>query len=330
MPGTDSAQASRIVAGELDVPHVVELPARGPGADMVGRTLALLRSVTGDFGAETTPTGWRLAGGRSGAEPGRAMRRGMAWVGEDLDRLEEELIGFAGTVKLQVVGPWTLAAAVESVRGHRVLADAGLCADLSAALAEVVAGQVADVRRRIPGAEVVVQVDEPSLPTVRAGRVRTPSGRGAVRVPEPLELSTVLERVNSGVSAAGATPVAHCCARQVPFDLFSASGFAGISVDLQVLGSTADEELGRWWESTGWVVLGVAPTQGPPPGVVDVSEQLAREVVAVWHRIGFGVAEVGSRTWVSPSCGLAGAAPDWARSVGAQLRRAGRLLDSAD
>lgn len=57
MPGTDSAEAARIVAGELDVPHLVELPARGPGGDMLGRTLALVSSVTGEFAAETTPDG---------------------------------------------------------------------------------------------------------------------------------------------------------------------------------------------------------------------------------------------------------------------------------
>ena len=49
MPGTDSAEATRIVAGEFDVPHLVELPARGPGGDMIGRTLALVAAATGEF-----------------------------------------------------------------------------------------------------------------------------------------------------------------------------------------------------------------------------------------------------------------------------------------
>ena len=88
MPGTDSAEAARIVAGELDIPHLVELPARGPGGDMLGRTLALVSSATGEFAAETTPDGWRLAGGRSGGDLGRQMRRGVSWLAEDVDRME--------------------------------------------------------------------------------------------------------------------------------------------------------------------------------------------------------------------------------------------------
>ena len=39
MPGTDPAEAMRIVLGELpDLPHLAELPARGPGADPVSYT----------------------------------------------------------------------------------------------------------------------------------------------------------------------------------------------------------------------------------------------------------------------------------------------------
>jgi hypothetical protein len=50
--------AARIVAGELpDFPYLPELPARGPGADLAGRTAALLI----DMPVETTPGGWRIA-----------------------------------------------------------------------------------------------------------------------------------------------------------------------------------------------------------------------------------------------------------------------------
>ncbi len=66
MPGTDPPEAARVVAGELpDFPYLPELPARGPGADLVGRTAALLI----DMPVETTPGGWRIA-----ERPGRYMR----------------------------------------------------------------------------------------------------------------------------------------------------------------------------------------------------------------------------------------------------------------
>lgn len=328
MPGTDSAEATRIVAGELSVPHVVELPVRGPGGDMIGRTLGLLNAVTGEFAGETTPSGWRLSGGRAGGDPGRQMRRAASWLAEDADRLEQFLEGFTGRVKVQVVGPWTLAASVESARGTRILADPGACADLAAAVAEALGAHVAEVARRIPGATVVVQVDEPMLPIVVSGRVRTPSGRGAIRTPPPPELQAVLADPVGAARARGAgSAIAHCCARQVPFELLRRAGFDGISVDLGALGTGADEALGTWWESGGTVVLGVAPAVDPT-GVTP--ESLARSVSGAWRRIGFGVESVGPRTWLSPTCGLAGATPAWARSVGGLMRKAAGLLESAE
>lgn len=335
MPGTDSAEATRIVAGELDVPHLVELPARGPGGDMLGRTLALVAAATGEFAAETTPSGWRLTGGRTGGDPGRQMRRGVSWLAEDVDRIEQALAGFTGQVKLQVVGPWTLAAGLEAVRGARLLADPSACADLTQALAEALAGHAAQVARRVPGAAVVVQVDEPGLPSVLAGHVGTPSGRGAVRVPAAPELSAGLAHVSSAARAAGAGEVVvHCCARQVPFELLQSSGFSAVSVDADALGKGADEALGVWWDRGGTVVLGIAPAAAGPaldgPGMGGVPEAYARRVSSLWGRIGFGVADVGERTWLSPTCGLAGASPDWARGVGGVLREASRMLGSAD
>ena len=48
MPGTNPAEAMRVIAGELpDFPHLPELPDRGPGADLTGRTAALLVDMAG-------------------------------------------------------------------------------------------------------------------------------------------------------------------------------------------------------------------------------------------------------------------------------------------
>lgn len=326
MPGTDPVESARIVAGELDVPHLVELPARGPGADMIGRTLALVAAATGEFAAETTPNGWRLAGGRSGGDLGRQMRRGVSWLDEDLDHLEVQLDGFTGRVKVQVTGPWTLASQAESVRGTRLVADAGACAGLSEALGLALAEHVARIGRRIPGAQIVVQVDEPALPVVMAGHVRTPSGRGALRVPETSELVAGLAQVRKAAQDAGAAAtIAHCCAQDVPFDVLRRAGFAEVSLDMALVGQGADAALGQWWDAGGVVVLGAAPSMDDPHLA---SEAVARSVAALWSRIGFGMADVGTRTWLSPACGLAGASPAWARSVGGLMRGAARMLES--
>ncbi|HLI42598.1 MAG TPA: methionine synthase, partial [Streptosporangiaceae bacterium] len=88
MPGTDPAEAMRVVAGELPgFPHLPELPDRGPGADLTGRTAGLLVGIA----AEVTPRGWRLAG-----RPGRDLTRARSMLSADLDVAEEALQGFRG------------------------------------------------------------------------------------------------------------------------------------------------------------------------------------------------------------------------------------------
>ena len=104
--------------GELpDFPYLPELPDRGPGADLTGRTAALLV----DMPAEVTPRGWRLA-----ERPGRDLARARSMLASDLDVLEEVLQGFTGPVKIQLCGPWTLAATLELTRTMNVaLSDPG-------------------------------------------------------------------------------------------------------------------------------------------------------------------------------------------------------------
>ena len=91
MPGTDPLAAVRAVLDELpDLPYLPELPARGPGADLIGRTAALLTELP----VETTPGGWRLA-----ARPGRDQRRARALLDQDLDMLEEAAAGLPGAAE---------------------------------------------------------------------------------------------------------------------------------------------------------------------------------------------------------------------------------------
>src|SRR3954447_3517315 len=67
LPGSDPAEALRLVVGELpEVPHLPELPGRGPGADLIGRSAALLV----DLAVDLTPAGWRLV-----PRPGLDLRR---------------------------------------------------------------------------------------------------------------------------------------------------------------------------------------------------------------------------------------------------------------
>jgi hypothetical protein len=88
MPGADPAEAMRIILGELPgLPHLAELPARGPGAGLTGRTAALLV----DLPVETTPGGWRFT-----SRPGRDLSRARDLLAADLDALAETAGEYAG------------------------------------------------------------------------------------------------------------------------------------------------------------------------------------------------------------------------------------------
>src|SRR5439155_3884144 len=102
LPGEDVDAALALVFTELpDLPHLPELPARGPGADMVGRAAAALV----DLHVDLQPSGWRLV-----PRAGQDERRAVELLERDLDALVPVAPGHDGPFKVQLAGPWTLAA----------------------------------------------------------------------------------------------------------------------------------------------------------------------------------------------------------------------------
>ena len=310
-PGTDAtsyAEAVRIVLDELpDLPHLPELPGRGAGASMTGRALAVLAGLDADL----QPAGWRLTG--SSGSPGMDHRRARSLLAQDLDTLEERAQEYEGRFKVQVTGPWTLAATVEKPRGDRILSDHGARRDLAQALAEGVADHVKDVRRRVPGAtELVVQVDEPALPAVLAGQVPTASGFHRHRSVDLPVASALLEDVFAAITGAGATPIAHCCAADVPVSLLTGAGAQGVSVDLGVLAVSAYDDVATLLEKGAPVLLGVVPSTDPEtqPG----EKALVEKVLRFLEMLGLDP-ETTSGLVVTPTCGLAGASAGWAREA---------------
>lgn len=306
MPGTDFAESLRTVLGDLpDLPHVPELPARGAPADMVGRSLA----VVAGLGADLVPDGWRLTGSEAS---GIDHRRARSLLAQDLDTVEEQTQGFAGRLKVQVTGPWTLAATVEKPRGDRVLSDHGARRELAAALAEGVRDHLADVGRRVPGAQLVLQLDEPALPAVLAARVPTASGLHRHRSVDVPEASALLETVLTAARDAGATTVAHCCAADAPVGLLTGAGADGVSVDLAVLDVAAYDALAELLEAGRPVLLGVVPGTDPEtwPGETPTTDKVLR----LLDMLGLEPSTTPSLV-VTPACGLAGASPAWAREA---------------
>ncbi|WP_394812919.1 methionine synthase [Streptomyces boetiae] len=317
MPGEDPREAARTVAGTLEsFLFLPELPARGPGADMTGRTAGLLAELY----ARVEPSGWRL-----GDRPGRDTRRARSYLSADLDALEEFTQGYAGALKVAAVGPWTLAASLERRNGEAMLGDPGACRDLAASLAEGLRGHLADVRRRVPGARVVLQLDEPSLPAVLTGRVPTASGYRTHRAVD----RGVVEEALRGVlrEGAGEDPaVVHCCAPGVPFGLLRRAGAAAVSFDFRLLTERDDDALGEAVEAGTGLLAGVVPGAGAGEGALSDPAGTVGGVRSLWRRLGLAPGSLAESVTVTPSCGLAGASPAYARAALAHCVRAARSL----
>jgi methionine synthase II (cobalamin-independent) len=319
MPGTDTGEAAATIVGELGLlPNLPELPARGVGADLIGRTAALLV----DLYTEVWPSGYRVA-----ARPGREHRRGVDLLRTDLDAFDAACEPVRpGWVKVQAAGPWTLAAGVELHTGHRVLTDRGAVREFAASLAEGLRGHVAEVAART-GAAVLLQLDEPSLPAVTAGGVPTPSGYGTVpAVAGPV----VQELLRDLIGTLGVPVVVHCCASRPPVRLLTDIGAAALGLDATLpalAGGTAEpallDELGEVWDAGTPLLLGLVPTRAPARPLT--YREPARIAFDLADRLGFDRARLPALAVPTPTCGLAGADPEWARRA---LQLCGELAQS--
>jgi methionine synthase II (cobalamin-independent) len=299
-PGTSVRDALGQVRELLDgqLPYLPELPERGPGADLIGRTAGLLVELPVDL----QPVGWRLVD-----RPGRDAQRTAALLREDLDELAEAFDGHTGPLKVQVVGPWTLAAGLWLHRGERVIVDEGACRDLVDSLAEGVRLHVAAVQALVPDAQIVLQVDEPSLPTVLAGRLPTSSGWGRLPSLDPQVAAAGLVTV---LGAHDGDTVLHCCAAEPPVPLLRSAGPTALSLDTSLLRPRAWEGVAVAVEDGILLHAGLVPTDGTRLR----PQQLADDLVDAWRRLGMpsaGLLDV----VVTPACGLGTRTPDVARAV---------------
>jgi methionine synthase II (cobalamin-independent) len=313
-PGTTPRRAAEVVVGELAdaLAHIVELPARGVGADLLGRAGALLIDVAID----TMPRGYRIA-----ARPGAVTRRAVSMLDEDMDALEEawETAGLRGggrAVKVQAPGPITLAAGLELANGHRAITDSGAVRDLAASLAEGVAAHRAALARRLD-TPVVVQFDEPSLPAALGGQLTGVTALSPVAALDEAMAGALLDTCAAGV---GADVLLHSCAPELPWNLLQHSGISAVSVEVGTLRAADLDGIAAFVESGRTVMLGAVAATAPERR--PSAEEVAAAVVAVTDRLGFGRSTLRDRVGVTPACGLARATPQWARTAIGLARKA--------
>jgi methionine synthase II (cobalamin-independent) len=317
-PDTDVRQAVttiRDLLSEDGLPYLPELPARGPGADMIGRAAGLLA----DLAVDLQPMGWRFVD-----RPGHDAHRTSGLLRQDLDELAEAFDGYLGDLKVQIAGPWTLASSIWLHRGERSVVDPGATRDVIASLAEGLRVHLGEVAKLVPKATLVVQIDEPGLPSVLAGRLPTASGFGRIPAIDPTMAAEGLREV---VAAAGDRhTVVHCCASDVPMVLLRDTGVRAVSVDIDLLSPRGWESLAATVESGVDLWAGVVPTVGSQTKAdpeartrkKDRTQESVTDVIGplveAWRRVGLPLSDL-SRVTLTPACGLAGLTPSGARDV---------------
>ncbi len=307
MPGTSAREAVVAVrdlfvdTDGLGIPFLPEVPARGPGADIIGRTAGLLV----DLHVDLQPSGWRFVdrGGRD------ARRTASLWT-QDLDELAAAYDGYVGPLKTQVAGPWTLAASIELHRGERAVTDPGAAREIVESLAEGVRRHLGDLRRLVPGAQLVLQLDEPSLPAVLEGLLPTSSGFGRLRA---VDRQVVRDGLRGVLSATDGPTVLHCCARNAPIPVLRAVAPGALALDVLDASPARWESIAATLEEGVDLYAGCLPTT-PVDSPAAVVRSAVRTVRDGMERADLSAAEL-ARLTITPTCGLAGLTPKGAHDV---------------
>jgi hypothetical protein len=311
-------EAAHIIRGELGSPHLpflAELPDRGVGSDALGRTASLLVEMAVDV----QPHGWRLVD-----RPGKDFRRAASALSTDINVLAD-VAGAEDTpapeLKVQLLGPLSLAAGLHLHNGERALIDYGARRDIAASLAAGVGGYLSRISSAVPGTRLVVQLDEPDIAAVLAGSIPTSSGYRTLRSVGGQEVTESWQLVIDALRAAGAAEIVVAVPEiEAPIDRIISAGADGIAVPLKALTSRQWEQLAAAVEAGKRIWAGVLDgSRSTLPKVADVVESVWRP----WHQLGLPASSLGSIR-VTPTAGLAGHTPSTATAV------LGRLTQVAD
>jgi methionine synthase II (cobalamin-independent) len=194
------------------------------------------------------------------------------------------------------------------------------------------------VAKRVPGARLVVQFDEPALAAVAGGEVPTASGLSRLAA---VEADVLRERLAQVISATHEYSVVHSCSAAVPFGIIRSAGADAISFDLSQLRRGEEDQVAESAEAGLGLLTGVVPSvpapeddaarpgragpTGPGDGSAE-ARQAAERVIRLWRRLGLPLATAPEQAVITPACGLAGLSPTQARTALTQCREAGSML----
>ncbi len=322
-PGADPAEALRIIRGELGDPHLPflpELPDRGVGSDAVGRSGSLLL----DLALDVQPHGWRLVD-----RPGKDAQRARSALSTDINILADaagaEDVSASG-FKIRVLGPLSLAANLYLHNGERALLDYGARRDIAESLAAGVGQHIRRISGAVPGADIVVQVDEPDIASVMAGTIPTASGYRTLRSVSGEEVTGAWRLVIEALKAAGVVEtVVSVPEIEAPIERILAAGADGLAVPLRALTMRQWEQLAAAVESGKRLWAGALPTHDPQAQLPRTSD-IVESIWKPWRQLGLPAAGLAGLR-VTPSTGLAGYTPAAAMNVLTKLTQVADGLD---
>ena len=128
-------------------------------------------------------------------------------------------------------------------------------------------------------------------------------------------------------SLTGQPVVIHCCAPKPPLALLRSAGAGALAFDATLFSgapATLLDELGEAWDNGVAMFLGLVPALAPatPPSL----RALAKPALDLVDRLGFGRSILAERAVPTPTCGFAGATPDWLRRALSLTRDLGKAF----
>ncbi|ANE03800.1 hypothetical protein [Corynebacterium crudilactis] len=275
LPGKSAAEAADIIQGETgDLLHIPQLPARGLGADLIGRTVGLLDMINVDRGARS----WVMS-----TRPSRLTHLTGDFLDMDLDACEETWGTGVDKLKIQVAGPWTLGARIELVNGHRVLTDRGAMRDLTQALIAGIDTHAREVARRFR-AEVQVQIDEPELRSLIDGSL---PGTSTFDIIRPVNIADINERLQQVFSSIEGMTYLNLTDQIPSWEVARGAGARTVQVSMdKVRGNEHLDGFGETITSGIRLGLGVTSSSDVVDELLERPREKAVEVARFFDRLG--------------------------------------------